>query len=669
MSSPGFCLMPTEETSGERRAAFAQRGEARAGRAVAWLIVALLIAGWCLACGQTPPPRAPSANEPAVKSPAPRSTARTAREPAAPIAEPAEPALAEAQAEVEPVPLTGPDQVLVFRGGEVEVIPLSEAAGAGLFVLDLGSEWVPSLFRSSINLPHDYERPFIELANGRFPDTTEGRRAAYERYLEPHGIPPSPALLARRFGTLAAKPCSTTLALKPLEELAPVAWDDAKSPPAVPAAAIEALQARLLCEGHLRVKPSGELDDKTRRALEEFERRNRIYAHHNLKGESLEALRAEPLELERRTLLRVLSERMVLDLGVIEDGSAIGAVHSRHRNDVEDAPDVVRRIERRVLEAFALQTVEGVARFYRKLAAVLDAPHYWVAIDSVELPSYYRGDMDMWVEVDRGDFFYEFPFDENGKPLGYRIERGPTLTLFAQDGEQVRPLALYQTTIGGWRVRRHGDEVSWEYKQSPVGLRAWRRIVTAPVWLPPPSTLSETLVVKMRRTSDNSEFYELNRNLIGPSFGSAYGLAAAYHQRAVRGKGGTLELGKDDGIRTHGSSDYTSIWRTVSSGCHRLHNHLATRLFNFILAHRAHRRIGHLSASYRMQVSTPEFQDRIEVSRTGYEFDLDPPLEVRVLPGRIRGQLKNPLRQRVPAPAEEAERPSVVLTPLGTGPS
>jgi hypothetical protein len=122
-------------------------------------------------------------------------------------------------------------------------------------------------------------------------------------------------------------------------------------------------------------------------------------------------------------------------------------------------------------------------------------------------------------------------------------------------------------------------------------------------------------------------------------------------------------------MRTHGSSDYTSIWRSVSSGCHRLHNHLATRLLSFILAHRAHRRVGHLPTRYRLPVSAPGLKDVIDVTRTGYEFDLDRPLEVRVLPGRIRGQLQRPLRRLIPAAEDQASRPTLVVTPTAPSPS
>lgn len=633
------------------------------------LAAALWVVAWCCAaCVQRPAPRSPLRAE--LISPEPPAVW------AAPVAQaPASespPAPGPTAPQSEPAPAAGPDEVAVFRSGEqVALISRSQAEAEGLFVLDVGSDWVPALFRSTPELPHDYEPVFVALANGRFDDGPEGRRAAQERYLEPHGIPPSPALLERRFRALADKPCSKQLSLQALREFEGAVWAEGAEPPDVPQAMVAELQARLSCEGHLRVSPSGVLDQDTRSALEEFERRNRIYARGSLKGETLEALRAEPLELERRALLRVLSERMVLELGVIEDGSAIGArpANKDDQPQVQEAPDVVRRIQQRVLAAFGLQTVAGVEQLYRRLGAALETPHYAVAIDPVELPEYYASDMELWAEIDRGDLFYEFPLDAEGKPLPFRLERGPTLTLFARDGEDVRPLVRYPTTIGGWRVKRHNGAAYWEYKESPVGTRAWRRIVTAPVWIPPHSTPSETLTVKMRRTSDGSEFYELNQNLIGPSFASAYGLVAAYHQRVTRGPEGELELGGDDGIRTHGSSDYTSIWRSVSSGCHRLHNHLAMRLFNFVLAHRAHQRIGHRPARASLKVSTPSFEGRIEITRTGYEFTLDRPIEVRVLPGRIRGNLKRPLRTRIPAAEDEAARPTIVLEPIGAGPS
>ncbi|MFI5309448.1 MAG: hypothetical protein ACHQ53_18980, partial [Polyangiales bacterium] len=406
-------------------------------RAIASVVAVWAMACFCAACSQTPAPRVPSRSF--VEEPL-GLAAWAVREPRAPqaagAAEPSsEPSTPESDVRA---PVAGPGEVPVFRNGEqVGVIARGEAEASGLFVLDVGSEWVPALFRSSPDSRHDYERTFAALANARFEEGPEGRRARQERYLEPHGIPPSPALLARRFAALSNKPCITALALQPLTDFEGAAWDEGADPPAVPEAVVAALQTRLVCEQHLRSQPSGVLDEDTRSALAEFERRNRIYARGSLKGETLEALRADPLELERRALLRVLSERMVLDLGVIEDSSAFGALPAGGRNHVEDAPDVVRRIQQRVLDAFGLQTPAGAQRFYRQLQSVLATPHYAIAIDSVELPAYYTDDMDLWVEIDRGDLYYEFPFDGAGKPLGLQIERGPTMTLFAREGTRV----------------------------------------------------------------------------------------------------------------------------------------------------------------------------------------------------------------------------------------
>src|SRR5262249_55111691 len=152
-----------------------------------------------------------------------------------------------------------------------------------------------------------------------------------------------------------------------LRKFSGAVWDEGK-PPELPAELIQALQERLACEGHLRGTPSGALDAETRRALEEFERRNRIYARASLRGETPAALRREPLELERRALVRVLLERAVLDFGIIEDGSAYGAFPARGAHQVEAAPELLRQLEQRIVEAFGLETVVGARRFYARLA-------------------------------------------------------------------------------------------------------------------------------------------------------------------------------------------------------------------------------------------------------------------------------------------------------------
>lgn len=625
-----------------------------------------------LSCSNNPLPRTP-ANPPDTGELRPQSLAHVPDEvlpaggsgPASEVVEAPEPEF-EAEPEpipIEPLPLAAADEVAVWRAGEqLEIVARDQAEADGLYVLDVGTDWTPELFRSTAELPNDYAPVFVALANGRFDQSTpEGQRAAYERYMEPHGIPPSPLLLMRRFEQLSLKPCSSTgLSLESIRELQGTRWTDTTELRLSTQSAIDALQARLACEGHLRVDPSGQLDAETRAALEEFERRNRIYARGELRGPTLEALGRDPLELERATLVRVLTERMVLDLGVIEDSSACGALPEDDGEVVEDTPDMVQRLEQHVIEVFGLDSVGGLRRFYQRLKEGLSNPHYGIAIDAVELPEYHSGAMDLWVEIDRGDFYYDFPFHEDGTPRDFRIQKAPTLTLFARDGQgRARPLAQYRTTIGGWRIRQYGGREFWEYKESPAGARVWARLIAAPVWLPPRSTPPESLLITMRRTLDGSVYRELNRNLIGPGFASAYGLLATHHRRYGQSSDGDFELREDDGIRTHGSSDYTSIWRLSSSGCHRLHNHLALRLFSFILAHRSYERTGHRAIRYRVAVELDGFQDQHIVQRTGYGFDLERPIEVRVLPGRALGAEKRRSRERIPVDPTHAGTPLV----------
>lgn len=583
-------------------------------------------------------------------------------------------------------PLAGPSEVAVWRRGKQRrLMERTEAGEAGLVVLDVGTEWVPALFRSTEEVPHAYEGEFADLANGRFPDDAQGRRAARDRYLELYGIPPSPALLAVRFSRLDALACARLVPAGALQHFDGVPWPegDDEAPPGIDPTVVQALQYRLDCEGHLRGRASGHLDTRTRAALEEFERRNRIYARGNLDGDTLEALKAPPLELERRALVRALTERLVLELGVIEDGSGHGIApasdYPGRYDALTDPPNMVARIERAVERALGLQTVGGTRRFYQQLAPALAQPHYHLALPAIELPSYQDDAMDLFVEIDRGDVYYEFPFDERGQRRAQPVEQRPVLTLFVRKRERparrgrgkrrdvVIPLARYGTTIGGWRIERVGGRDLWTYKESPVGERVWSRIVSAPVWLPPAGTPPDTLVYQSVSHEDGETEWEVNDNLVGPGYASAYGLVAAYHQR-FRERDGERIPTQDEGIRTHGSSDYTSIWQRASHGCHRLHNHLAMRLFNFVLMHRQHRRLGHRSAAFKMPVAVPGFETVIEVSRTGYAFELREPMPVEVLRGTIRGSLKRAPRKRVPAVDEPiTPEPPAAEQPIADG--
>jgi hypothetical protein len=140
----------------------------------------------------------------------------------------------------------------------------------------------------------------------------------------------------------------------------------------------------------------------------------------------------------------------------------------------------------------------------------------------------------------------------------------------------------------------------------------------------------------------------VNYHETGPSYASAYGLVAAYHREYWQRPDGTLALGRDEGIRTHGSVDYMSIMRRHSHGCHRLHNHMAVRLMSFVLAHRPHKRLGQESLVWKKLLAYEEEQYMMEIREGGYAFELNEPLRINVAEGRIRGQVKKAIEFPIP---------------------
>ena len=134
----------------------------------------------------------------------------------------------------------------------------------------------------------------------------------------------------------------------------------------------------------------------------------------------------------------------------------------------------------------------------------------------------------------------------------------------------------------------------------------------------------------------------------GPSYASAYGLVAAYHRVFEKDPDGTVRVIKDEGIRSHGSVDYMSIMRRHSHGCHRLHNHLAVRLFSFIVNHRPHVRSGHMPTDFVLDFEYEEEPQHIELKESGYVFRLAKPIFVTVEEGRIRGELQEPIETPIP---------------------
>jgi len=88
--------------------------------------------------------------------------------------------------------------------------------------------------------------------------------------------------------------------------------------------------------------------------------------------------------------------------------------------------------------------------------------------------------------------------------------------------------------------------------------------------------------------------------------------------------------------------------RRHSHGCHRLHNHIAVRLFSFVVNHRPHARTGHQPTAFVMDLEYEEEQHKIEIRRGGYAFRLDKPIFVTVLEGRIKGKVRRPILTAIP---------------------
>lgn len=594
----------------------------------------------------------------------------------------------------EPVPL--------WEGGQtIRQVDARDASESGYIVVDLGEDWTPYLFSERDNreaevFPNGYRATYLALARGETPDDYHGERARRDVYLELYGIAPTLGLVRTRMQAVRDLECAAALDLEPLRAYTgfkayenndrsraaarrfvanertvtgllteqgasdQTALDETVLSDSERRAlrdyranvgeisAIRAAQDRLVCEGFLERNADfvrGALDWTTHEALAKFERRHRVYGWGFIGGESLAALQRTPLENEREAVLRVLVERAIHAAGVIEDGSAVEngepATYLGDDGERHPVPNLEADIRERVIAAFGLTTPESTLAWLEGLELEQGREDF-VAIAGPDLPPYYASDMNLSVEIDRGDIWYDFPYDAEGNEIPQPVARRPRLTIFTEYNGERLALARFGTTIGGWRSEVVEGVSMWKYKDSPPGPRVWRRIVAAPVWLPPESTPGKDLLARVPGRS-GAGAYRVNLHEMGPSYASAYGLVAAYHIHANEQEDGTIEYRGDEGIRTHGSVDYMSIMRRHSHGCHRLHNHIAVRLMSFVLAHHPHRRVGQREISFGRVIEHEGHTYRFDLTNGGYEFELDEPVPVEVLVGRIRGQRGSPI--------------------------
>jgi hypothetical protein len=245
--------------------------------------------------------------------------------------------------------------------------------------------------------------------------------------------------------------------------------------------------------------------------------------------------------------------------------------------------------------------------------------------------------MDLRVEIDRGDVFYETPGAAAAAKKKLGTFRSPTFVVYAKDKNKSVALMRWATTIGGWKKERTDDgELALKYKESDVGDRVWRQIIAAPAWMPPDSTPETDL---LHESKDGA--VALKQSLIQPGYGNAYGLVMLIHDEPVVKGDKTTYV--DHGIRTHGSVDYRSIQRGESHGCHRLYNQLALRLSGFLLEHRNYVAKGKVAAGYHRTLEYNGQSVDVDVPTRGYRYELDPPVVVRVLEGHVAGAAHKPV--------------------------
>lgn len=656
-------------------------------------IWALTCLGLCAISGCPEEPIAPPETDPAE----------------APAPEPAPPAPTPDQVDTRPPPLARP--VPLWADGETDHdVDAATARRDGHLLLDLGEEWTPYIFTER-DAPGDepianaYRETYLRLARGDFPDDWHGERAQEDKYLELYGIMPTLGLIRQRMRAARDNSCFgeiDTSAIGRLDqvvvyrsvdrarrdarryrvlsrqveelvsqhdaagesELDPDALSDRDAArlreyrdlaPVVEA--VQATQAVLRCEGFFEGKPDpieGGFDWVTHQALAEFERKGRIYGWGFLGPETREALQKSPAELEREAVIRVLTERAMHEAGVLEDGSTSTGRDGEPRTftgadgQPHPIPNLEAELRDRVVTAFGLDTPEKTAEWLEGLGELPPDGELLVAIEAPTLPEYYSANMDLSVVIDRGDVWYDFPYDDEGRERAQPIRRRPHETIFVTYLGHRIPLARYGTTIGGWRSESVDGTVMWSYKESPVGPRVWTQIVASPVWLPPDSTPVRSLLHRRPGRHTGADRYEVNYYETGPSYASAYGLVAAYHRTFRRRADGTIAIGGDEGIRNHGSVDYMSIMRRHSHGCHRLHNHIAVRLMSFVLDHRPHQRQGQQAIAFHKELEYEENVYELDLDHGGYVFTLDEPLPVEVLEGRIRGHRQTPVDHPMP---------------------
>jgi hypothetical protein len=274
----------------------------------------------------------------------------------------------------------------VFDGEhEPTKMNIGEAEARGYAIIDLGNSWVPYIFSDKTagiddTLENLYAKTYVGLANDRIDHWGDELAAHDHNYLELYGIPPTLEVVWDEWQSLSTdiEPCLQKAGYDPsvfefgdviaykksgatkrsksagyykskLAKAAKKAKIDISTPEGRQAAAthpktkvlykrwrefqdpidvIDHAQRRFRCErmftsaeGTGTFTP-GAFDSATTHALAAFERKHDIMGWGHFKADNLAMLAKTPVEAVHERLLRVVTERVVLSTGIVEDGSA-----------------------------------------------------------------------------------------------------------------------------------------------------------------------------------------------------------------------------------------------------------------------------------------------------------------------------------------------------------
>jgi len=591
------------------------------------------------------------------------------------------------------------DPVPIWAEGQSErsICPAA-AAAAGLTLVDLSDDWAPRVLVGDPEVgPVPYRDRYVRIAREDFGDDDTWYRARRDRFHELYGIFPTPSVVASRLADDERHACHGAVPRVGLEtyergidtwrsvakQRGDLLWRDSLHDQLVDAArrlglssvdeleghpqlgaryeryhditlrkeVVSEAQQHFACEGLLDVAPEREglMDGATISAMQAYLRRHMVITW-QIDDEARRIMLADSRELDLLQLLRTLRERVVDATGLLEDGTAINE-HVRVADRVIDtatfleeraeepmpdgAHDLIGAATDAAARALGWTSVEGALAFFAS------SPPAVVAVRLPDVPVYHQPHTELRLVIDRGDVWYDFPFHPNGDRELQPRDRLPMTSLYAKHGDGWIPLVRWPTTIGGWQPERLGNgQVKLVYKESPPGPRIVKDLVAAPRWIPPRSTPDRDLL--RPRVGGG---WSLRYDTMGPDYASAYGLAMLIHHRVDELPDGEV-LYTDQGIRSHGSVSYDSILDGFSHGCHRLHNHRAVRLAGFLLAHRRYEAKGEIPLDFHRTIVFRGRRFQMHFDSRGYRYQLDPPLEVEVLEGRIRGRARRPLPPR-----------------------